>query len=102
MVRQGASGALFFGFPFVDLFLIDTGVCIGPDPMHISCLGAAGFLAAFSSFFFAWYTLFSSAVYFGFFTTAAIGSFRFLFPLEADPEESVFLSFLPSDRKSVV
>ena len=38
----------------------------------ISCRGAAGFLAAFSSFFFAWYTLFSLAVYFGFFTTAAV------------------------------
>ena len=68
----------------------------------ISCRGAAGFLAAFSSFFFAWYTLFTRAVYFGFFTTAAVGSFRFCFPLEADPEESQCRSFLPSTKSSLV
>ena len=57
-------------------------------------------LPLFPSFFFAWYTLFSLAVYFGFFTAAAVCSFHFLFPLEADPEESVFFSFLPSWKSS--
>ena len=101
MVRQGAAGALLFSFPFVDLFLINTGMRASAQTLCIiSCRGATGFFAAFSTFFLAWYTLFSLAVYFGFFTTAAVGSFRFLFPLEADPEESVFLSFLPSWKSS--
>ena len=34
MVRQGEAGALLLSFPFVDLFLINTGMRIGPDPMH--------------------------------------------------------------------
>ena len=100
MVRQGASGALLLSFPFIHLLLIDTGVCIGPNPIHYFLLRCRWFLRRLFLLFLCLYILFSLAVYFNFFTTAAFSLLRFLFPLEADPEQSVFSSFLPSWKSS--
>ena len=58
------------------------------------------FFAAFSSFFLVWYTLLSLAVYFCIFDIVTVGSFRFCFPLVADPHESPCRSFLPSTKFS--
>ena len=66
----------------------------------ISCRGAAGFFAALCSFFLAWYSLLSFAVYFGCFAVVTGGSFGFRFPLEADPAESLCRSFLHSTKSS--
>jgi len=65
------------------------------------CLGAAFSLSTFSSFFFAWYILFSLVVYLGFFIVfAVVCSSCFLFPLEVDPEELLSLSLFPSWKSS--
>ena len=93
MVCQDASSALLLSFPFVYLFLINTGVCIGPDPMHYFLPRYRWFPCRFFLVFLCLVYPFFLAVYFGFFTTAAVGSFRFRFPLEADPEESPYRSF---------
>jgi len=60
----------------------------------IFCRGTDFLLASLSYFVLAWYTLFSLAVYLGFFVVfVVVGLSRFLFPLEFDPE--TLLSFKP-------
>ena len=100
-VRQGAAGALLHSFPFVDVFLIDTGTHSGSDPMHYFLPWCRWVLGDFSSLFLSWNTRFSLVVYFGYFAVVSGGSFRFRFPLEADPEESRCRSFLPSTKSSL-
>jgi len=65
------------------------------------CRGAAFPFSIFSSFFFAWYIHFSLAVYLGFFVVfPVVGSSRFLFPLEFDPEKLFSLSIFTSWKSS--
>ena len=56
MVRQSASGALLLSFPFMDLLLVNTGLCIGSDPMHYFLPRCRWFLCSF-------FLLFPSLVY---------------------------------------